>query len=55
MLLAFGIEQGDHKEVRRDFEHLRRWRRSVEQAEATPSRLWLLWSLAASSGLFGLA
>ena len=34
MLITFGIEGDDHKEVRRDFEHLRRWRRSVEQAES---------------------
>jgi hypothetical protein len=34
MLITFGIAEDDHKEVRRDFEHLRRWRLSVEQAES---------------------
>jgi hypothetical protein len=33
-LFRFGIEQDDHKELRADFEHLRRWRKSVEQAQS---------------------
>jgi hypothetical protein len=32
ILLSFGIEEDDRKEVKADFEHLRRWRKSVEQA-----------------------
>ncbi|MCA6117868.1 hypothetical protein J6524_23755 [Bradyrhizobium sp. WSM 1738] len=32
-LVSFGIDE-DRKEVRADFQHLRRWRRSVEQAQS---------------------
>ena len=38
ILLSFGIEEEDRVELRRDFEHLRRWRKSVEQPKVTPSR-----------------
>jgi hypothetical protein len=34
VLLSFGIEEDDRKEVRADFEHLRKWRKSVEQAQS---------------------
>ncbi len=30
---SFGIEEGDRKELRADLQHLRRWRKSVEQAQ----------------------
>lgn len=33
ILTSFGIEKEDRAELRRDFEHLRRWRKSVEQAQ----------------------
>src|SRR6201994_4987358 len=33
MLTSFGIEEGDRRELRADFQHLRRWRKSVEQAQ----------------------
>lgn len=33
-LASFGIEEGDRKALRADFEHLRRWRTSVEQAQS---------------------
>jgi hypothetical protein len=33
-LARFGIEEGDHKELAADFNHLRRWRKSVEQAQS---------------------
>jgi hypothetical protein len=32
-LASFGIEEEDRKELRADLQHLRRWRRSVEQAQ----------------------
>lgn len=32
-LNRFGIEEDDHKELKEDFIHLRKWRRSVEQAQ----------------------
>src|SRR5215475_11044263 len=34
ILNSFGIEEEDRREIRADFEHLRRWRKSVEQAQS---------------------
>jgi hypothetical protein len=34
ILTSFGIEEGDRRELRADFQHLRRWRKSVEQAQS---------------------
>jgi hypothetical protein len=34
ILTSFGMEEEDRKELRADFQHLRRWRRSVEQAQS---------------------
>ena len=34
ILSSFGIEDEDRKELRADLQHLRRWRRSVEQAQS---------------------
>ncbi|MBR1174340.1 hypothetical protein JQ617_10280 [Bradyrhizobium sp. KB893862 SZCCT0404] len=34
VMASFGIEDDDRKEVRADFQHLRRWRKSVEQAQS---------------------
>ena len=33
VLESFGIHDDDRKELRKDFVHLRKWRRSVEQVE----------------------
>jgi hypothetical protein len=33
ILTSFGMEEGDRKELRADLQHLRRWRKSVEQAQ----------------------
>lgn len=33
---SFGIEEEDRAELRTDVQHLRRWRRSVEQAQSYP-------------------
>jgi hypothetical protein len=33
-LTSFGFEEDDRRELRADFQHLRRWRRSVEQAQS---------------------
>jgi len=33
-LVKLGIEAGDYKEMQADFTHLRRWRKSVEQAQS---------------------
>jgi hypothetical protein len=32
-LMSFGIEEADRRELRSDLQHLRRWRKSVEQAQ----------------------
>jgi hypothetical protein len=32
ILTSFGVEEEDKRELRADFQHLRRWRKSVEQA-----------------------
>ncbi|MEW6150101.1 MAG: hypothetical protein ACOY3N_31310 [Bradyrhizobium sp.] len=34
VLASFGIEDDDRRELRADLQHLRRWRRSVEQAQS---------------------
>src|SRR3954465_12097957 len=34
VLACFGIDNDDRKELRADFQHLRRWRTSVEQAQS---------------------
>jgi hypothetical protein len=33
ILTSIGIEEEDRKELQADFQHLRRWRKSVEQAQ----------------------
>jgi polyhydroxyalkanoate synthesis regulator phasin len=38
VLRSFGIEEDDRKEVKADFDHLRRWRKSVEQAKGFTAR-----------------
>lgn len=34
ILTSFGIDEDDRKEMRSDFQHLRKWRKSVEQAQS---------------------
>jgi polyhydroxyalkanoate synthesis regulator phasin len=34
LLTSFGIEEADRVELKADFHHLRRWRKSVEQAQS---------------------
>jgi hypothetical protein len=34
ILTSFGIEDADRRELRADLQHLRRWRKSVEQAQS---------------------
>ncbi len=34
ILTSFGVEDDDRKELKADFSHLRRWRKSVEQAQS---------------------
>jgi hypothetical protein len=39
ILTSFGIDEDDRQELRKDFEHLRTWRRSVEQAQSLTFRI----------------
>jgi hypothetical protein len=34
LLMSFGIEEDDHREMRADFAHLRKWRKSFDQAQS---------------------
>lgn len=34
ILTSFGIDDADRKEMQADFSHLRKWRKSVEQAQS---------------------
>lgn len=34
ILRSFGFEDDDRRELKADFQHLRRWRKSVEQAQS---------------------
>jgi NADPH-dependent glutamate synthase beta subunit-like oxidoreductase len=38
-LRSFGIEEEDRGELRADLQHLRRWRKSVEQAQSYTSKV----------------
>lgn len=38
ILTSFGMDEDDRRELRADFVHLRRWRRSVEQAQGMTVR-----------------
>lgn len=38
-LSRFGIEEDDHKELKADFIHLRKWRQSVEQAQGFTAKV----------------
>lgn len=50
ILTSFGVEDSDQAELRADFVHLRKWRRSVEQAQSLTFRTILL---ALLSGVLG--
>ena len=41
ILTSFGIEEEDRVELRADFIHLRKWRKSVEQAQSLTFRVAL--------------
>jgi hypothetical protein len=38
-LRSFGIEEEDRRELRADLQHLRHWRKSVEQAQSYTSKV----------------
>jgi type I site-specific restriction-modification system R (restriction) subunit len=39
ILTSFGVEEDDRVELRKDFEHMRRWRKSMEQAQSLTFRI----------------
>lgn len=39
LMTSFGFEKEDRKELQLDFRHLRRWRKSVEQAQGLTFKL----------------
>lgn len=50
ILTSFGIEEEDRKELRADFQHLRRWRKSIEQTQTYTFKIIVT---AIVSGLIG--
>lgn len=41
LLTSFGFEEDDRRELQLDFRHLRKWRRSVEQAQGLTFKMIL--------------
>jgi hypothetical protein len=52
ILKSFGIEEDDHREFRKDMDHLRKWRKSVEQAQTITFKVAIS---AIVTGLIGAA
>lgn len=52
ILTSFGIEEDDRKEFKKDLDHLRRWRKSVEQAQTMTFKAVIM---ALATGLIGAA
>lgn len=50
MLTGFGIEEEDRVELRADFAHLRKWRKSVDQMQGTTFKVIIT---AVLTGLLG--
>ena len=50
ILTGFGLEEDDQREMQADFSHLRRWRKSVEQAQSLTFKVVIT---ALISGLVG--
>jgi hypothetical protein len=55
ILTSFGIEEEDRAGLRADFQHLRRWRRSVEHAQSYTFKAMITVIVSASSALPGSA
>ena len=53
-LSRFGIEEGDHKELMADLSHLRRWRKSVEQAQSYSFKIVITTIVSGVVGAFWL-
>ncbi len=54
MLTSFGIEEEDRAELRADFIHLRKWRKSVEQAQSLTVRAMVTVIVAGAAGALWL-
>lgn len=50
LLTSFGLDEDDRKELRLDFQHLRKWRKSVDQAQTLTFKVVLT---AILTGLIG--
>ena len=55
VLASFGIEEDDRKELRADFQHLRRWRTSVEQAQSYTLKAMITVIATGLMGVVGLS
>jgi hypothetical protein len=55
VLASFGIEDDDRKELRADFQHLRRWRTSVEQAQSYTLKAVITMIATGLMGVVGLS
>ncbi len=54
ILTSFGIEEEDRAELRADFIHLRKWRKSVEQAQSLTIKAMITVIVAAAAGALWL-
>jgi len=54
LLNLFGIEEGDHKEIRADFTYLRCWRKSAEQIQSYTMKTVITAIVADAVGAFWL-
>lgn len=54
ILTSFGIEEDDRKELQADFIHLRKWRKSVEQAQSLTFKTILGVIVTGAAGAFWL-
>ena len=52
---SFGIDDGDRRELRADFQHLRRWRTSVEQAQSYTLKAVITMIATGLMGVVGLS
>ncbi|WP_159006469.1 hypothetical protein [Bradyrhizobium sp. S69] len=54
ILTSFGVEDDDRRELRADLQHLRRWRKSVEQAQSYTFKAVITIVVTAFVGVVGL-
>ena len=54
ILTSFGVEDDDRRELRADLQHLRRWRKSVEQAQSYTFKAVITIVVTAFFGVVGL-